>query len=238
VTLRQPGRMSPDPEEVHALYSVTRRSLHAVAETLLAGPQHRATGSIRLSVRDDGFCTQLLRTDPRSIAVRTSRLVVTTPSGDRSAPLTGTIGELAARLDLDAGPPVGLYDTSASATLGTAVVVDGSAASTLVGALFVGDQALRRAGRDALGHQAPEPVLWPEHFDVGISLDEINLGVSPGDAGIPEPYAYVAPWVTRRGPFWNVSFGAARRLTELGGVDDVTAYFKAGLEAARTDSPA
>jgi hypothetical protein len=24
-----------------------------------------------------------------------------------------------------------------------------------------------------------EPVLWPEHFDLGIKLDEVNFGVSP-----------------------------------------------------------
>jgi len=35
----------------------TRRSLHGVAELLLAGPQHRATGRIDLSVVDGGFAT-------------------------------------------------------------------------------------------------------------------------------------------------------------------------------------
>ena len=37
-------------------------------------------------------------------------------------------------------------------------------------------------------------VLWPEHFDVGIDANEVNYGVSPGDASCPEPYAYVGPW--------------------------------------------
>ena len=35
--------------------SATRRSLHAVAEQLLAGPQHRAQGTIRLQVTPGGF---------------------------------------------------------------------------------------------------------------------------------------------------------------------------------------
>lgn len=38
------------------------------------------------------------------------------------------------------------------------------------------------------------PVLWPEHFDVAIDLDEVTYGVSLGDAEIAGPYAYVAPW--------------------------------------------
>ena len=25
------------------------------------------------------------------------------------------------------------------------------------------------------------PILWPEHFDVGITLDQVNYGLSPGD---------------------------------------------------------
>ena len=33
----------------------TRRSLHGVAELLLAGPQHRAHGTIRLRVTPGGF---------------------------------------------------------------------------------------------------------------------------------------------------------------------------------------
>ena len=36
-------------------YVSTRRQLRGVAESLIAGPQHRATGTIRLAVRADGF---------------------------------------------------------------------------------------------------------------------------------------------------------------------------------------
>ena len=39
-------------------------------------------------------------------------------------------------------------------------------------------------GHDALIAFAPAqtPVLWPEHFDVAIRVDDANFGVSPGDA--------------------------------------------------------
>ncbi len=39
--------------------AVTRRSLHGVAELVLAGPQYRATGKLRLGVVSGGFATIL-----------------------------------------------------------------------------------------------------------------------------------------------------------------------------------
>ena len=71
-------------------------------------------------------------------------------------------------------------------------------------------------------------MLWPEHFDLGIAVDEVNYGVSPGDAAVPTPYAYVGPWQTRRGEFWNEPFGAARPMGDLPDVDAVVAFFQEG----------
>ena len=42
----------------------------------------------------------------------------------------------------------------------------------------------------------------------GVTDDEVNYGVSPGDEFHPLPYAYVGPWTSRIGPFWNAPFGA------------------------------
>jgi hypothetical protein len=61
--------------------------------------------------------------------------------------------------------------------------------------------------------------LWPEHFDVGTSLDlgegqGVNLGFSSGDTFSQEPYAYVGPWGPERPgapDFWNAPFGAVLR---------------------------
>ena len=80
-------------------------------------------------------------------------------------------------------------------------------------------------------------MLWPEHFDIGISVDEVNYGVSPGDAHIGEPYAYVGPWSPREGAFWNTPFGAARTLTELPDVVAVSAFFHDGAQHAAEDPP-
>jgi hypothetical protein len=63
------------------------------------------------------------------------------------------------------------------------LTVDPAAAAKIVDAYSCGDAALRLLAPDL------EPVLWPEHFDVGIRVDNINYGVSPGDDYLPAPYA-------------------------------------------------
>lgn len=80
------------------------------------------------------------------------------------------------------------------------------------------------------GVDASQPVLWPEHFDVGVTLDEVNYGVSPGDDFVGVPYAYVGAHAPEkhRGEFWNAPFGAARELSMFEGVDDVLAFFMQG----------
>ena len=74
-----------------------------------------------------------------------------------------------------------------------------------------------------------EPVLWPEHLDVAISLGEVNYGVSPDDSSISVPYAYVGPWVVPPlDDFWTEPFGAVRTLSERVDSDVVLAFFEEG----------
>jgi len=68
----------------------------------------------------------------------------------------------------------------------------------------------------------------------GILTEEgTGFGVSPGDAAIPEPYAYVSPASPRAGTFWNAPFGAARPMREVG--DDLLAFFAEGRTRAGSD---
>ena len=78
----------------------TRRSLHAVAEQLLAGPQYRERGTIRLRASPGGFAQV-----QGPVRVDGTDLV----AGDHRVPLAGTIGEVAAAAGLAAGVPEGLY---------------------------------------------------------------------------------------------------------------------------------
>jgi hypothetical protein len=192
----------------------TRGSLHAIAELLLAGPQYRRTGTIRLRVDADGFSTV---SEPLT---RYAEGAVT-HVGVR-VPIAGELSyaELGKQLGVDAGAPEGLYHQGSGASVDQTPVLDRRAAADLVAALHRGDQALRRFAPDQT------PVLWPEHFDVGITLDEVNYGVSLGDTYLDEPYMYVGPWKQRTGPFWNAPFGAAGPLAAT--VEDVAEFFAEG----------
>ena len=87
-----------------------------------------------------------------------------------------------------------------------------------------------RLGDDALREFRPaaERTLWPEHFDVATTVDDVNYGVSPGDGYLDRPYAYVGPHHPLTGDFWNAPFGAARLVDDLADVAGITAFFSEG----------
>jgi hypothetical protein len=195
----------------------TRRAWHGVAELVLAGPQDRKSHTIRLRVTPGGFATIK---DP-ALVVSHGDLVL----GEVRVPLSGTTcAAIGALIGESAGAPVDRYEGGSGVDPDEVLELDPDALSVLAQGFDHGDAALRAFAPDQV------PVLWPEHFDVGISVaaDEVNYGVSPGDSAVDEPYAYVGPWQPRTGPFWNQPFGAARPLTELPTVDAIVAFFEDG----------
>jgi hypothetical protein len=210
--------------------AATRRSLHGIAEAVVAGPQFRATGTMRLRQRAGGFGTVRGFDRVALVAVAGTELVVTGVDEVRH-PLRGTLGELAAAAGLPFGGLESAYTGGSRPTRDQPVEVDPAAAAELAAAWALGARALHALA-------APEPVtpvLWPEHLDIAITLDEVNYGVSPGDETIPVPYAYVGPQRPRKGPFWDRPFGAARTLRELPGDAAVAAFFAEGRQQARQD---
>ncbi|WP_445170136.1 hypothetical protein ACTXG7_12935 [Mycolicibacterium sp. Dal123E01] len=202
----------------------TRRQLHGIAESFIAGPQYRATGTIRLAVRLDGFSATTL-----AIAVHGTTLVW--PDG--SAALAGPVSGLVTASGLDIGPPAGVYDSVAALDPGTVLDLDADAADAIYRCLYAGGFAINTVLPE--GHS----VLWPEHLDVAASAGEVNYGVSAGDDFHELPYAYVGPWdfatAPRTGPPWNAPFGAVHDLDLDADVDtlatDVTDFFRRGMEA-------
>jgi hypothetical protein len=215
----------------------TRRAWHAVAELVLAGPEHRATGEIALRVRPGGFAT----TTAPDLRVEGGFLV----AGDRRVPIDGsTPAALAAAVGVDAGKPKDLYHDGSGVEPDEVLTLDEAAAATLADAFERGYAALRALA------PAETPILWPEHFDVGITVDAVNYGVSAGDGYLAVPYAYVGPHTRREGElrelasetsrqgrelasetsrqFWNAPFGAARPVADL---PDLLAFFVAGRDA-------
>jgi hypothetical protein len=201
---------------------VTRRCLHGVAELVLAGPQYRATGKLRLRVVPDGFATTL------TPGLRVVGALVAADEGAAVAVSGRTPRDLGTELGVAAGRPDGAYHGGSGVDPDEVLAVDPGQAGVIMTALAL--------GHDALTAFAPgeTPVLWPEHFDVGVRVHEVNFGVSPGDDFIEEPYAYVGVSSPPAGDvFWNAPFGAAVALRELPGVPAVTGFFAEGLERAR-----
>jgi hypothetical protein len=194
--------------------AATRRAWHGVAEQLLAGPQYRHSGTIRLQISPGGFGTIK---DPE-LRLDGAELV----AGDRRLALDGaTCADLAKATGVEPGPPDS-YQDHTDVRPDEALAVDAAAADHLARCFAMGDSALRRTFPDAV------PVLWPEHFDLAVTVDEVNYGVSLGDSYLDEPYAYVGPGQARTGPFWNAPFGATRPLTDLSDADAVAGFFTEG----------
>jgi hypothetical protein len=194
--------------------AATRRSLHAVAELVLAGPQYRAIGKLRLRVIPGGFAT--IGT-PELQAVGTE----VTDAGGAAVPINGqTARAIGADLGVTAGRPAGAYDGGSEVGLDEMLTIQAGQAAVIMGALSLGHDAL------AAFAPAETPILWPEHFDVAIRTDDTNYGVSPGDAFSEEPYAYVGVSAPPAGDaFWNAPFGAGLPLRQLPDVAAVTAFF-------------
>ena len=197
----------------------TRRTLHGLAELLLAGPQYAAGNGIRLRPVPGGFATV---TEPD---VRVDGVDLVT--ADVRVPIRGTYADLARELGVRARPLNDVYAGGPGISPDDIVDVDPEAAALVADAFGMGASAMAGFAPEQ------EPVLWPEHFDLGISVAEVNYGVSPGDDGIPTPYAYVGPYGPVTGTFWNQPFGAARSLRDLPDVAAVVAFFREGREQLR-----
>ena len=219
-----------------ARLETTRAALHAVAEGLLAAPQYRAAGTIRLAARAGGFATTRRYGDIDIVAVEGTDLLVVRGGRELRLPLSGSCGELAEAAGLPLGRLDDLYAGSVRPEPATRLDVDPGAAATLAAAWSIGDRALRTFAAE-LTSVAPAPVIWPEHMDVSVSLDGADYGVSPGDETIPVPYAYLGPATPQTGPFWNQPFGAARPLEELPGEDAVSDFFRTGRRLASGGPP-
>jgi hypothetical protein len=199
----------------------TRRSLHAVAEWVIAGPQFRRHGTIRLRVVPGGFAGVA-----SPLMVRAGSLVWdggVTPIHGR------TCGELAEEVDTEPFRPDQLYHDGCGIGPDQRLEVDDDVADALLAWFAAGDVALRSFAPDQ------QPVLWPEHFDLAVTVDhgwtgQVNYGVSPGDAGHAEPYAYVGPWDRRTGHFWNAPFGALRPQSELPDATAIGNFYRAAAK--------
>lgn len=199
---------------VNERYGATRRALHGVAELLLAGPQHAASGHIKLGVVPGGIGT----TVAPHVAIVGAEVV----AGKTRIAMNGrTVRDLGAELALAPTSLAHVYSDVTALDPDEPLAVDEESAVRICEVYALGDSSLRSFA------PSEEPVLWPEHFDIAITLDNVNYGITPGDAGIETPYMYVGPWhVPAADDFWNASFGATRDVPATS--DEVVAFFTEG----------
>ena len=200
-------------------YATTRHSLHGLAELVLAGPRYATGGSMRLRAGVDGIRTW----DDPPVRLSRGELV----AGATRLPLDGlTYAAAAAAIELTAHPLDDVYHDGPHVTPDEVITMDPADVQVVEHALGRGDAALR------VFSPSTEPILWPEHFDVAITLGEVNYGVSPGDGFHERPYAYVGPHARRTDAFWNAPFGAIRSLDDLSDVSSIVDFFRDGASAA------
>jgi hypothetical protein len=211
----------------------TRRSLHRVAEHVLAAARHAAEGRIGLRVVPGGFGTPPFPSEhgPRTLTVVGIDLVAVDDRGERRRALT-TVAAAAEQAGIEPGLAPDVYPLATGPDPEAPLELDRAAAAELAIWFMRVDEALR----SFLADRSPQPAvtLWPEHFDVAATVDEVNYGGSPGDDDHDVPYAYVGPWSPREGVFWNEPFGASRAATELPTAGAVLEFFREGEACAAT----
>jgi hypothetical protein len=221
-----------DPESASRL-ATTRAAWHRVAEHVLAAGQYADTGKIGLRPAPDGFATTRPLRDGRQLRVAEAQLIVTDDSSTRSTPLR-TVAAAAQFAGITPGMPDRVYPPATPLELDAALAIDPLSARVLADWYQLGDAAMQRFAAE-VGSDAGPPILWPEHFDLGITIDSVNYGASPGDAYVDHPYLYVGPPAGPpvRDAFWNASFGATKTIDEIASPDDAVHFFHEGRTRLR-----
>lgn len=221
-----------------ARLAVTRGGLHRVAEHVLAAGLYAASGKIGLVPSPGGFRTPPFGADGRFLAVDGTELVVGDAAATRRTALT-TLRASAEFADVTPGAPARVYKPATPLSLDEPLMIDPDAARLLAEWYQLGAEAMSRLAAEIPGDEPGAVVLWPEHFDVGMTAAAINYGASPGDDHFPGPYLYVGP---HGGPppgdpaFWNAPFGAARTFRQIGTVAEAVAFFRQGRALTRRTS--
>jgi hypothetical protein len=198
--------MAADLSPLPSSFASTRAGLHALAEHVLAPLRYREEGRIGLRPVDGGFGPPL---PGRRVLVRGAVL----HDDDRRSDLT-TLGAAARFLAVEPGAPTDVYTPATDGDPDRLLAVDAGSADLLGRWFAFGDALLADlAGGATSADDVTETQLWPEHFDLALSIgppgERVNVGVSPGDADHDEPYLYVGPWEPRQGPPWNEPWGAS-----------------------------
>jgi hypothetical protein len=235
----------PEHQPSPSPLSSTRESLHRVAEHVLSAALKRATGHIALRPGRGGVRTPALP-DGRVLALVGTHIAVEQDGAVlREAPVT-TVRQAAEVAGVEPGFPWTTHPPGTPFAPDEPLLLDPAAAALLAQWFELGNRALSQfaagtagtaktagtAGTATEAVDAAVPQIFPEHFDLAVSLDRVNYGASPGDATIAEPYLYVGPFdgPPARDAFWNAPFGAYLPRTEATTSQEALAFFRDGRD--------
>lgn len=229
-----------------ASLEAAREVLHRVAAHVLARRLYQESGRCALRVSPGGISSPMFGPGDECIRIAGDLLVREIGGAASYARISGSSLRNLANLveaDIDAGFPCGADAPDLGDPDGI-LYLDSSHVETLVGWYQLGWVVL-----DAVLGRLPESAepatlqLWPEHFDIGTNValangETVNLGCSPGDRYLSEPYLYVGPRSEIRPgdrAYWNVSFGAALTKSEVQAsadpIDRGVQFMRTGLDA-------
>jgi hypothetical protein len=199
--------------------AATREAWRAVACYVVGPWRYARDEHIWLLATGDGFATPVV--GGSRIVVRGDQLTVE-PGGATTITTVRAAAELAG-VELSEHPPVG--DDLPPFEPDRPLEIDPESATTIASWWALGRDVLATMG---------EPKLWPEHFDIAITDDGVNIGFSPGDSYLDEPYLYVGPHdvasLDRDDPYWNAPFGAAVAHRQIDGPAEALAFIRDGVE--------
>jgi hypothetical protein len=181
----------------------SRLTIQRVCAHVLSRERHQRTGRIGLGWTGRGIGTDVMWLDAGGL----HRESADTAGLAAGAHRLTTLAELAswAGVDLDAAFDAGAATPEIGDRDAPLAIADGA----LTELLHLYEWAWAVLTDVADGESI---TLWPEHFDAAfIWREQANVGFSPGDDHLPEPYLYVGPFGPERpgAPnFWNAPFGA------------------------------
>ncbi len=223
----------------------TRLGLHRLATYVVAPARHAVTGKFGLRWVRGGFGTPFFGTD-RQVRVEGGELVVQEGDRVRSAPIT-SLRAAAELIGSEIDPEVATeHDSPPLGDVDEMLSVDPQAVDYLDAWWGLATYTLERLRADHGSVDPSRVQLWPGHFDPAVEIGDddhrASYGASPGDAGRPDPYLYVALWNPDRAgidpddEFWDAEAftGAVLPLAPLLEAEDQAAaaieFFREGRD--------
>ncbi len=220
-------------------FAESRDTLYRLATHVVARAHHAATGRIWLQPTPGGFGTPDHGADQTRIRISGGLLVVDVGGGDRpgsrATPIAGSsLTELAGFVGVELTPDFSVgTDTPPIGDLDRPLTLVDDDVRALGAWYGLTNQMLDEITARAPASAGPTFArLWPEHFDTAIDVGlgpgddparRANVGGSPGDGFLAEPYLYVGPWTSERpggDGYWNAPFGAVLGYADLAAASD------------------